>query len=120
MSVFLFENSGAPNTSLKYSKTSSRARKVFKFCNFSTSSVSDLEEASDDGAVISLETIYSSTGVIFFVADGIAKVRGLDNAGFGEMVLFPQVKGLYGVVSNLNRDSVDILILGFDIEVSEG
>jgi hypothetical protein len=59
-------------------------------------------------------------GIVTFVADGIAKVRGLDGAGFGEMVFFPQISGLHGVVSNLNKGSVDILILGSDIYVSEG
>jgi F-type H+-transporting ATPase subunit alpha len=62
----------------------------------------------------------SISGLITFVADGIAKVHGLDRVGFGEMVMFPQVRGLFGLVSNLNRDSVDVLILGLDSEVSEG
>ena len=49
-------------------------------------------------------------GTIVGVSDGIVKIHGLEDAMFGEMIEFPG--GIYGMVLNLERDSVGAVVLG--------
>ena len=60
----------------------------------------------------------SETGVVLLVGDGIAKVSGLDKCMAGELVEFPD--GSYGMVQNLEEDTVSIVVLGSDQGIKEG
>ena len=60
----------------------------------------------------------SETGVVILVGDGIARVSGLDKCMAGELVEFPN--GSYGMVQNLEEDTVSVVILGTDSGIKEG
>ncbi len=57
-------------------------------------------------------------GSVITVGDGIAIVYGLDDAMNGELLLFPN--DVYGMVMNLNEDSVGAVLLGDDSQIKEG
>jgi len=57
-------------------------------------------------------------GLVISIADGVAKASGLLNVTSGEVVMFS--KGIRGMVLNLERDSVGIIVLGDDKQVSAG
>ena len=57
------------------------------------------------------------TGSVLTVGDGIARVYGLQDVMAGEMVQFPG--DIFGMVLNLEEDSVGVAILGED-EVNRG
>jgi F-type H+-transporting ATPase subunit alpha len=60
----------------------------------------------------------AETGSVLTVGDGVARVYGLDNAMAGELVEFPHE--VYGIVLNLEKDSVGIALFGEDKYVKEG
>ncbi len=60
----------------------------------------------------------SETGTVLEVGDGIATVYGLDRAVYGELVTFDT--GTSGMVMNLGRDSVGVVLLGSEEGVQEG
>ncbi|WP_355660598.1 F0F1 ATP synthase subunit alpha [Halomonas salifodinae] len=57
-------------------------------------------------------------GTIVSVSDGIVKIHGLADAMFGEMIEFPG--GIFGMVLNLERDSVGAVVLGDYLQLEEG
>ncbi|HLS11253.1 MAG TPA: F0F1 ATP synthase subunit alpha, partial [Flavobacteriaceae bacterium] len=57
-------------------------------------------------------------GTVLTVGDGIARVYGLTNAEYGEMVEFDG--GLEGIVLNLEEDNVGVVLLGPSSELKEG
>ena len=57
-------------------------------------------------------------GTVLQVGDGIARVYGLSNAQYGELVQFDS--GLEGIVLNLEQDNVGVVLLGSSIDVKEG
>lgn len=57
-------------------------------------------------------------GTVLTVGDGIARVYGLSNAQYGELVEFEN--GLEGIVLNLEEDNVGIVLLGPSKEIKEG
>ncbi|KAA0010699.1 F0F1 ATP synthase subunit alpha [Billgrantia pellis] len=57
-------------------------------------------------------------GTIVSVSDGIVRIHGLEDAMFGEMIEFPG--GIYGMVLNLERDSVGAVVLGDYLQLEEG
>lgn len=57
-------------------------------------------------------------GTVITVGDGIATIYGLDKAMLGELLLFPH--DIYGMVMNLNEDSVGAALLGEDTLIEEG
>ncbi len=59
-----------------------------------------------------------SVGTILQVGDGIARVYGLQDVMAGEMVKFPG--DIFGMVLNLEEDSVGVAILGSDTGIKEG
>ena len=59
-----------------------------------------------------------SVGTILQVGDGIARVYGLQDVMAGEMVKFPG--DIFGMVLNLEEDSVGVAILGEDTHIKEG
>ncbi len=65
---------------------------------------------------LQLET--SDVGTVIQVADGIARVHGLENAMQGELLLFPG--DVYGMVLNLEEDNVGAVLLGDSKNINEG
>ncbi len=57
-------------------------------------------------------------GTVLEVGDGIARVFGLTNALYGELVSFES--GLQGMVLNLEQDNVGVVLLGPSKEIKEG
>ena len=60
----------------------------------------------------------SDVGTVIQVADGIARVHGLENAMQGELLEFPG--GVYGMVLNLEEDNVGAVLLGATKNINEG
>ena len=60
----------------------------------------------------------SDVGTVIQVADGIARVHGLENAMQGELLEFPGE--IYGMVLNLEEDNVGAVLLGNHRNVNEG
>ena len=60
----------------------------------------------------------SDVGTVIQVADGIARVHGLENAMQGELLEFPGE--VYGMVLNLEEDNVGAVLLGNQRNVNEG
>ena len=63
-----------------------------------------------------LET--TDVGTVIQVADGIARIHGLENAMQGELLEFPGE--VYGMVMNLEEDNVGVVLLGDSSAVNEG
>ena len=63
-----------------------------------------------------LET--TDVGTVIQVADGIARVHGLENAMQGELLEFPSE--VYGMVLNLEEDNVGAVLLGDHKNINEG
>ena len=57
-------------------------------------------------------------GTVLTVGDGIARIYGLGNAQYGELVEFDG--GLEGIVLNLEEDNVGVVLLGPTKEIKEG
>ncbi|MGC1632765.1 MAG: F0F1 ATP synthase subunit alpha, partial [Gelidibacter sp.] len=57
-------------------------------------------------------------GTVLTVGDGIARVYGLSNVQYGELVEFAD--GLEGIVLNLEEDNVGVVLLGPSVGISEG
>ncbi|TDU43571.1 F-type H+-transporting ATPase subunit alpha [Gelidibacter sediminis] len=57
-------------------------------------------------------------GTVLTVGDGIARVYGLSNVQYGELVEFAD--GLEGIVLNLEEDNVGVVLLGPSVGVVEG
>ncbi|MFT6370822.1 MAG: F-type H+-transporting ATPase subunit alpha [Maribacter sp.] len=57
-------------------------------------------------------------GTVLQVGDGIARVFGLANVQYGELVEFDG--GLEGIVLNLEEDNVGVVLLGHSREIGEG
>ncbi|NNK73862.1 MAG: F0F1 ATP synthase subunit alpha [Flavobacteriaceae bacterium] len=57
-------------------------------------------------------------GIVLNVGDGIARIYGLSNAQYGELVEFEN--GLEGIVLNLEEDNVGVVLLGPSKEIKEG
>lgn len=59
-----------------------------------------------------------SEGVVVSIADGIARIHGLSDVMYGEMVQFND--NVFGMALNLERDSVGVVILGDYTNIAEG
>jgi len=57
-------------------------------------------------------------GLVQEVGDGIARISGLDNIRFSELVQFSN--GVAGIAFNLEKDNVGIIIMGEYDEIQEG
>ena len=60
----------------------------------------------------------SDVGTVIQVADGIARVHGLENAMQGELLEFPGE--VYGMVLNLEEDNVGAVLLGNNKNINDG
>ncbi len=62
--------------------------------------------------------VVSETGTVLTTGDGIARVYGLEGVMAGELVEFPGQ--VFGLVLNLEQDSVGVAILGDATQIVEG
>lgn len=62
--------------------------------------------------------VVTDVGTVIQVADGIARVHGLEKAMQGELLEFPGE--IYGMVLNLEADNVGAVLLGDGRNISEG
>ena len=60
----------------------------------------------------------AEVGTVIQVADGIARIHGLENAMQGELLEFPGE--VYGMVMNLEEDNVGAVLLGSQKNINEG
>ena len=66
----------------------------------------------------STEREVSDVGTVIQVADGIARIHGLEKAMQGELLEFPGE--VYGMVLNLEEDNVGAVLLGDSRNINEG
>lgn len=66
----------------------------------------------------STELEVSDVGTVIQVADGIARIHGLEKAMQGELLEFPGE--VYGMVLNLEEDNVGAVLLGNSRNINEG
>ena len=57
-------------------------------------------------------------GSVISVGDGIASLRGIDHAAYGEIVVFDS--GVKGIIQNVRETTLDCILFGNDTEVREG
>ena len=62
--------------------------------------------------------VVSNVGTVIQVADGIARIHGLETAMQGELLEFPGE--VYGMVMNLEEDNVGAVLLGNQRKINEG
>lgn len=64
------------------------------------------------------EALAEETGVVLTVGDEIAVVSGLEHAAYGEILLFSA--GVRGMVQDLRRDEIGVVLFGDSALISEG
>ncbi|MCD8324064.1 MAG: F0F1 ATP synthase subunit alpha [Clostridiales bacterium] len=64
------------------------------------------------------DSISDEDGRVLTVGDGIATVSGLEEAAYGEILLFSA--GIRGMVQDLKEDSIGCILFGDDREITEG
>ena len=77
-----------------------------------------LEQIEQQIASLSTKAVKKNTGNIRTVADGVAKIDGLSEVMYNEMVQFPG--GAIGIALNLEEDEVGCVILGDIAQLKEG
>ncbi len=60
----------------------------------------------------------TEVGTVLQIGDGIARIYGLSNVQYGELVVFEG--GLEGIVLNLEEDNVGVVLLGDSTAIREG
>ncbi len=64
------------------------------------------------------KVLAEEVGTVLSVGDGIATVSGLDNATYGEILIFSS--GIRGMVQDLKENSIGCILFGNDQEIVEG
>ncbi len=64
------------------------------------------------------DTDKREVGFVTFVGDGIATVRGIEYAMYGEVIIFDT--GVKGMVQDIRKDEIGIIIFGRDTGIREG
>jgi F-type H+/Na+-transporting ATPase subunit alpha len=77
-----------------------------------------IEQIEQEIAKLETATIKKNTGSIIMVGDGVAKVDGLSEVMYNEMIEFPG--GLTGIALNLEEEEVGCVILGDTSRLKEG
>src|SRR3954470_12516990 len=77
-----------------------------------------IEQIEQQIAKLSTKAVKKNTGHITTVADGVAKVDGLSDVMYNEMVQFPG--GVIGIALNLEEDEVGCVVLGDISKLKEG
>jgi F-type H+-transporting ATPase subunit alpha len=58
------------------------------------------------------------TGIVISIGDGIARIYGLENVMYNELIEFPGNE--YGIALNLEEDNVGAIVLGESYKIKEG
>src|SRR5277367_1958664 len=77
-----------------------------------------LDQIEQQIAKLSSKAVKKNTGSIRSVADGVAKIDGLSDVMYNEMVQFPG--GAIGIALNLEEDEVGCVVLGDVSLLKEG
>ena len=77
-----------------------------------------LEQIQAEIAKLETQAVKTNVGRIVQLADGVAKLDGLSEVMYNEMIEFPG--GVYGIALNLEEDEVGVVILGDTSELKEG
>jgi F-type H+/Na+-transporting ATPase subunit alpha len=77
-----------------------------------------IEQIEQQIAKLSAKAVKKNTGNIRTVADGVAKIEGLSDVMYNEMVQFPG--GAIGIALNLEEDEVGCVVLGDVSMLKEG
>src|SRR5450432_3245276 len=77
-----------------------------------------LEQIEQQIAKLSSKAVKKNTGNIRTVADGVAKIDGLSDVMYNEMVQFPG--GAIGIALNLEEDEVGCVVFGDIAKLKEG
>lgn len=77
-----------------------------------------LEQIQNEINKLEVKATKQNVGTILSLADGVAKVDGLSNIMYNEMVEFPNQ--VYGIALNLEEDEVGCVILGDTSKLREG
>ena len=77
-----------------------------------------IEQIEEEIAKLETKKVKENTGNIISVADGVAKIDGLSEVMYNEMVEFPG--NVYGIALNLEEDEVGVVILGDPSRLKEG
>ncbi|HEY0864069.1 MAG TPA: F0F1 ATP synthase subunit alpha, partial [Lacunisphaera sp.] len=77
-----------------------------------------IDQIEQQIAKLSSKAVKKNTGTIRTVADGVAKLDGLSDVMYNEMVQFPG--GAIGIALNLEEDEVGCVVLGDVAQLKEG
>ena len=77
-----------------------------------------LEQIENEIAGLTTGVSKTNTGTIIAVADGVARVEGLSEVMYNEMVSFPG--GIMGIALNLEEDAVGVVCLGDVADLKQG
>ena len=77
-----------------------------------------IEQIEQQIAKLSTKAARKNTGIIRTIADGVAKIEGLSDVMYNEMVSFPG--GVIGIALNLEEDEVGCVILGDVSQLKQG
>jgi F-type H+-transporting ATPase subunit alpha len=77
-----------------------------------------LEQIEQQIAKLSTKAVKKNTGTIRAVADGVARIEGLSEVMYNEMVQFPG--GAIGIALNLEEDEVGCVVLGDVSKLKQG
>jgi len=84
--------------------------------NIRPEEISSIIQQEIDEFKIELEV--EEVGTVIHVGDGVARVYGLNNCVYSELIEFPN--GVFGMALNLEEDSVGCILFGSDTLVNEG
>jgi len=77
-----------------------------------------IDQIQEEIAKFESKTVKKNTGTILQLADGVAKLDGLSEVMYNEMVEFPG--DVFGIALNLEEDEVGVVILGDFSKLKEG
>ena len=77
-----------------------------------------IEQIEKQIANLQAKTVQSNVGKIVTIADGVAKLDGLSDAMYNEMIEFPG--NTIGIALNLEQDEVGVVILGESTHLKAG
>ena len=77
-----------------------------------------IDQIQEEIAKFESKTVRKNTGKILQLADGVAKLDGLSEAMYNEMIEFPG--DVFGIALNLEEDEVGVVILGDPSKLKEG
>ena len=77
-----------------------------------------IEKIKEEIAQLDTRAVKKNVGKIISVADGVARLDGLSDVMFNEMIQFHG--GVFGIALNLEEDEVGCVILGDYSHLKEG